>query len=118
MGGRGSASGIGGKQLRQLTSIANAPTSNYLDGKTGTDKQKAYAEKLVTMTKNTINKKISESYDYAQFELCNPIDFDDLKLPKRKMFASICTFEYRNTCPYRGEPVSSSDNVPYEERVS
>lgn len=58
MGGRGSASGIGAS--RAITSLGAAPTTNYLAGKTGTDKQKAYAEKLVTMTKNTINKKISD----------------------------------------------------------
>ena len=62
MGGRGSNVGLskGGVGTRQLTSLANAPSRNILNGKTGTDKQKAYAEKLTQMTKNTIDRKVRE----------------------------------------------------------
>ena len=69
MGGRGSGAGLnkGGAEIRQFTSLANAPSRNILNGKTGTEKQKAYAEKLTQMTKNTIDKKVKERRSEQKF---------------------------------------------------
>jgi len=65
MGGRGSEKGFasgGGSSVaavtKQATALANAPASNILSGKTGSEKQKAYAESLLGRMQNTIRNDI------------------------------------------------------------
>ena len=61
MGGRGASSGKNGKGLsRETRSILKANKSNILGGKTGTEKQKSYAEKLVSMNINYIRDGIKQ----------------------------------------------------------
>ncbi len=62
MGGRGAASGKGGKSAvnKETRSILRTKTSNILGGKEGTEKQRRYAESLVERYKNTVTKYIKE----------------------------------------------------------
>lgn len=62
MGGRGAASGKGGKSAvnKETRSILRTKTSNILGGKEGSEKQRSYAESLVERYKNTLTKHIKE----------------------------------------------------------
>lgn len=72
--------------------------------------------KVVTREEYLINRKISENKQVIQYELVSPLDFENLRLPKRKMFANICTFEYRNGtgCQYGGPPQADALNKQFQ----
>lgn len=62
-----------------------------------------------------VNRKIAENKDYIQFELCSPIEIDNVQLPRRMMLASNCVFVYRDleTCGYTGLPKADKNNKPF-----
>lgn len=55
-----------------------------------------------------VNKKVSETKDIVAFELVTALDLENVQLPRRKMFALSCGFQYRNGtgCGYDGPPVA------------
>ena len=61
-----------------------------------------------------INRKISENYQYVQWELTSPLEFNQIKLPRRQIIANVCAapWKYRDsrTCGYDGLPVADSAN--------
>tara|TARA_Y100000004_G_scaffold197211_1_gene270415 strand:+ start:3081 stop:4613 length:1533 start_codon:yes stop_codon:yes gene_type:complete len=42
-----------------------------------------------------INKKISENKYIIEFELISPLEFEDVKIPSRRMIANYCPWQYR-----------------------
>jgi len=56
----------------------------------------------------SINRKISENNQVVQFELACPWEIDNVKLPKRPIYALVCSFKYRDaeTCGYSGPPIA------------
>lgn len=61
-----------------------------------------------------INRKISENQQYVQWELASPLEFNQIKLPRRQIIANVCTapVKYRDarTCGYMGVPVADNAN--------
>lgn len=61
-----------------------------------------------------INRKISENYQYVQWELVSPLELNQAKLPRRQIIANVCPppVKYRDTrtCGYDGLPVADSAN--------
>jgi len=62
-----------------------------------------------------VNKKTSESKDSVELELATGLELEGVRLPKRKMFANACVFEYRNSsgCPHSGAPVADVTNKKF-----
>ena len=56
----------------------------------------------------SINRKVSENNQIVQFELACPWEIDNVKLPKRPIYALVCCFKYRDleTCGYSGPPIA------------
>lgn len=59
-----------------------------------------------------VNKIISESPAFLEVELASLLDVHDVKIPRRRMYATTCVFEYRNSsgCNYQGDPVADSND--------
>jgi lambda family phage minor tail protein L len=55
-----------------------------------------------------VDKVVSENKQIVEFELASILELHKVKLPKRRMFATNCGFEYRNSsgCDYQGLPVA------------
>jgi lambda family phage minor tail protein L len=63
-----------------------------------------------------INRKVAENNDYIEFELATQLEIDNVKLPKRQIFAHICSFKYRESpCPYAGIPVADKNNNTFAD---
>lgn len=58
-----------------------------------------------------VNRKVTENNDYVEFELATALEIDNVKLPRRQIFAHICGFKYRDSsCGYSGAPVADKNN--------
>lgn len=58
-----------------------------------------------------VNRKVIENNQVVQFELCSPIELQNIKLPRRSVIANVCTWKYRGPgCTYSGAPVADSAN--------
>lgn len=58
-----------------------------------------------------INRKIIENSQIVQFEIVTALELDNVKLPKRQIFANICFFHYRDeSCGYNGIPIADKNN--------
>lgn len=59
-----------------------------------------------------ISRKIQETKEVVDFELGTPLEIDNIKLPKRPLWATICPFKYRDpeTCGYSGPPIADKAN--------
>jgi lambda family phage minor tail protein L len=55
-----------------------------------------------------IDKVVAETKQVVEFELASILELNKVKLPKRRMWAVNCGFEYRNStgCDYTGAPVA------------
>lgn len=54
-----------------------------------------------------IERKTKETRDTVSFELSVPWDTQGIKLPKRQIIATVCTFKYRGEgCGYIGPPIA------------
>lgn len=71
------------------------------------DPEASFAEEIFF-----INRKVQENNQAVQFELVCPWEIDNVKLPKRLIFALTCQFQYRcaETCGYSGVPVADKAN--------
>lgn len=67
-----------------------------------------------------INRVLNENHTQVDLELVSPIDFENIKVPKRRMFSAYCDFEYRNStgCSFGvagfgdGKPKTDDKNQP------
>lgn len=58
-----------------------------------------------------INRKVVENNQAVQFEIVTALELDNVKLPKRQIFANICFFDYRDdSCGYKGPPIADKNN--------
>lgn len=62
-----------------------------------------------------INRKTQENNQNVQFELVCPWEIDNVKLPKRPIYALICSFYYRESgsCGYSGVPIGDKANKTF-----
>jgi lambda family phage minor tail protein L len=62
-----------------------------------------------------INRKVTENNQIITFELTSVLDVQNIKLPRRQIFANACKWKYRdsNTCAYSGAPVADISNRPF-----
>lgn len=62
-----------------------------------------------------INRRTQENNQVVQFELVCPWEIDNVKLPKRPIYALICSFNYREqyTCGYSGVPIADKANKTF-----
>lgn len=62
-----------------------------------------------------INRKTQENKQTVQFELVCPWEVDNVKLPKRPIYALVCPFQYRcaETCRYSGIPIADKANKKF-----
>lgn len=62
-----------------------------------------------------INRRLSENKEIVQFELVCPWEIDNVKLPKRPIYALVCSFNYREnfTCGYSGAPIGDKANKTF-----
>jgi len=57
-----------------------------------------------------VDKVVSENKQVVEFELASILELHKVKIPRRRMFANNCGFEYRNStgCDYTGAPAADS----------
>lgn len=103
------ADGLIGAQLRRRRTFAR-----FLSGQTwglsaganpfGTPDSEAYVSDDIFF----VDKIVSENKQTVEFELASILELNKVKLPRRRMFATNCGFEYRNStgCDYTGAPCS------------
>ena len=106
---------IGAKLLRRRT------YARFLSGETwglsasqnpfGTPDGEAYLADDVFL----VDKIISENKQSVEFELACILELNDLKLPRRRMWAINCGFEYRNStgCDYTGVPSADATDKKF-----
>jgi lambda family phage minor tail protein L len=60
-----------------------------------------------------VDRKISESRDYVEFELVSSLDVQGIKIPRRQVIGNICPFQYRGSeCGYAGSNYFTADDSP------
>lgn len=65
-----------------------------------------------------INHKIQENKFFAEFELSNALDMENVTLPKRKVINNYCYWKYRGkNCGYTGNPKADSNNVKFKDLI-
>jgi|SRR6478736_369736 len=57
-----------------------------------------------------VDKVVSENKQIVEFELASILELHKVRIPRRRMFANNCGFEYRNStgCDYTGAPAADS----------
>lgn len=67
-----------------------------------------------------VDKVLNENKQFVEFELASILELYKLKLPRRRMFAINCGFDYRNSsgCYYTGTPKSDVSNKKFETSVA
>lgn len=82
--------------------------ARFLDGQPGADGAAHFpAESWV------INRKTNETRTVCTYELANPMDFEDLQLPRRRILADLCQWDYRGSgCGYAGFNVADETDTP------
>lgn len=62
-----------------------------------------------------IDKVVNEGKQVVEFELSSVLELYKIKLPRRRMFANNCSFEYRNSsgCDYTGEPAADASDKKF-----
>ena len=65
-----------------------------------------------------INHKIQENKFYAEFELSNALDMENVTIPRRKVINNYCYWKYRGkNCGYVGNPVADANNVKFKKVI-
>lgn len=60
-----------------------------------------------------VNRKVDEGPTLVEFELSSPLELDGMTLPRRKIQASICSWQYRDdNCGYTGPAVADAYDKP------
>lgn len=95
---------VGAKVLRQRVYARFADDANWPAGNPyGTpDPTAAYDPDIFF-----VSRKVVENPELVELELSSPWEVDAVKLPRRPVLSTICSFEYRDveTCAYSGAPV-------------
>lgn len=66
-----------------------------------------------------INHKIQENNFFAEFELSNALDLENVSLPKRKIINNYCYWKYRGkNCGYDGNPIADANNVKFKKTIT
>lgn len=62
-----------------------------------------------------IDKVVAENKQYVEFELASILELNKVRIPRRRMFANNCGFEYRNStgCDYTGAPVATVADIKF-----
>lgn len=94
---------VGAKVTRKRT------FAKYLDAATWGDKNPLGTpdpEAVLADDVYYIERVILENYELVELELVSILELEDVKVPKRRMLATACSFEYRNSsgCRYSGPP--------------
>jgi lambda family phage minor tail protein L len=59
----------------------------------------------------TVDRKTTENSTFIEFELSNPIDLENVKIPSNQVLANVCRHQYRGRgCNYRGFVMTNKDN--------
>jgi len=63
-----------------------------------------------------VEKIIMENKQVVEFELASSLELHKVKIPRRRMFANNCVFEYRNStgCDYTGAPVADYGDKKFD----
>lgn len=62
-----------------------------------------------------VEKILGETPELIELELSSSIDLEKIMVPRRRMFATLCGFEYRNSlgCGYSGPPKAGQDDKAF-----
>lgn len=83
----------------------------FLDGQPDADPTAQFPDDIFY-----IAQKVSENQSQIEFELNSSMDLDNLSLPKRIIYASLCTWIYRGTeCSFAGDhPVTDQTGTAFD----
>lgn len=67
-----------------------------------------------------VDKIISENPNFIELELVTSTELDGVEIPRRKMWANFCSFEYRNSsgCGKTGAPSADKNNKKFADPIS
>jgi lambda family phage minor tail protein L len=84
---------LGGCKLTRIRTLAK-----YLDGQTSSDADCKFPDQIFY-----VDRKITETRDYVEFELVSKFDLIGMKIPRRQTIANQCQWIYRSSeCSYTG----------------
>lgn len=99
---------VGAKVTRIRTFAKYLDAVNFDSGNPDADPAQTLPEEVWY-----IERKASETVESVEFELSSPLDFGDVKLPRRQIIANHCPWAYRGVgCNYTGGPVADIDDNP------
>jgi lambda family phage minor tail protein L len=105
---------VGAKFIRRRVFARFIDAVNFPNGVNpygSADPTAAYADDIFY-----VNRKVTENNDYVEFELATALEIDNVKLPRRQIFAHICGFKYRDSsCGYSGAPVADKNNNKFSD---
>jgi lambda family phage minor tail protein L len=91
---------IGAKVTRIRTFSRFLDAVNFTDGNTSADPTRELSK-----DEYYIDRKTNESKSVLEFELASPWDLENIKLPRRQIFANLCAWKYRGIeCGVVGTP--------------
>lgn len=91
---------IGAKVTRKRTLV------KYLDGQPTADPEAEFTPDIYY-----VQRKALENKEVIEFELSSVFDLEGIQLPRRRMVASVCMWQYRSAeCSYTGGPVAQADD--------
>ncbi len=93
---------IGAKLIRRRTLV------KYLDDQPTADPLAEFQPDIYF-----VQRKSAENNEVIEFELASVFDLEGKKIPKRRMIASVCMWQYRSAeCGYTGGPVADARDEP------
>lgn len=98
----------GAKLMRRRTMARFLDAANFAAGNPNADALSEYPPELWMVDQCIARNRLT-----VQWQLRNPLDFDDVMLPGRKVEANYCPWRYRSSdCGYTGGPVAKVDDTP------
>lgn len=102
---------IGAKLTRRRTLAQYLDSRNFPEGNPTANPEEEFA-----VDTWRVDRKISESPQQVDFELCSPLDYGGVQLPRRQIVANVCWYvtqrAYRGPdCGYTGPPVADEFDV-------
>ncbi len=97
---------IGAKVTRIRTFSKFLDSENFTNGNDDADPSRELSK-----DEYYIERKSSENKSVLEFELSSPWDLENVKLPRRQIFANLCCWKYRSTeCGVTGIPRATIKN--------
>ena len=63
-----------------------------------------------------INRRVSETKDFVEFELSTVLEMDNVYIPNRNVYARYCTWIYRgHGCRYSGDPKKTNNSEDFKD---